>query len=296
MKPPKTIAVHNGKFHPDDVIAIAVLKLIFPKVKIIRTRDPTVFEKADMRVDVCGRYDSAKGDFDHHQKEGAGKRKNGIPYASAGLIWRHFGKQLTKRDEVWQLIDEGIMQYVDADDTGIQTYTPEKLDPYKIRDIVLNYNPVWTNESDALYDARFFEMVGMFEKILIVEIERCESKVLGEKLVLEEVKKLPSHAQYIVFERHLPWKQVVVEKTNLLFAVVHNPVENNWAVLAIPKTKTSLFDNRKYLPKTWGGLTGEALQNVTGVSDAVFCHNKLFCAIAKSKEGAIALVEQALAA
>jgi uncharacterized UPF0160 family protein len=39
----------------------------------------------------------------------------------------------------------------------------------------------------------------------------------------------------------------------------------------------------------------EELAQVTGVADAVFCHNKLFMAVAKSKEGAIKLAELALA-
>ena len=33
------IAVHEGKFHADDVFAAAILTLVFPKIKIIRTRD-----------------------------------------------------------------------------------------------------------------------------------------------------------------------------------------------------------------------------------------------------------------
>ena len=49
-------------------------------------------------------------------------------------------------------------------------------------------------------------------------------------------------------------------------------------------------------PKEWGGLRDEALQRVTGVSDAVFCHTGLFLCGAKSKEGAITLARKALEA
>jgi len=89
----KIIAVHNGEFHTDDVFAVAILKLIYPNLIAIRTRDKDKLKEVDARVDVGFKYDPSSGDYDHHQKEGAGKRKNGVPYASAGLIWKHFGKK-----------------------------------------------------------------------------------------------------------------------------------------------------------------------------------------------------------
>jgi uncharacterized UPF0160 family protein len=39
---------------------------------------------------------------------------------------------------------------------------------------------------------------------------------------------------------------------------------------------------------------GKDLQKVTGISDATFCHRSLFYAVAKSKKGAIKLVELAI--
>ena len=39
-------------------------------------------------------YDIGFGKYDHHQKGGNGVRKNGVPYAACGLIWKDFGKDL----------------------------------------------------------------------------------------------------------------------------------------------------------------------------------------------------------
>ena len=58
--------------------------------------------------------------------------------------------------------------------------------------------------------------------------------------------------------------------------------------------KLHTFNNRKNFPQDWAGLRDEELQKVTQVSDAIFCHRGLFLAVAKSKEGAIALAEKAL--
>ena len=49
------------------------------------------------------------------------------------------------------------------------------------------------------------------------------------------------------------------------------------------------------LPESWAGKDGEELQKITGVPDAIFCHNKRFMASAGSREGAIALAQKAIA-
>ncbi len=41
------IATHSGKFHADDVWAVAVLDLVFPDSDLVRTRDPEVIAAAD---------------------------------------------------------------------------------------------------------------------------------------------------------------------------------------------------------------------------------------------------------
>ncbi|MDX6722703.1 MAG: hypothetical protein QOD73_1107, partial [Solirubrobacteraceae bacterium] len=64
-------------------------------------------------------------------------------------------------------------------------------------------------------------------------------------------------------------------------------------VEAVPRELGS-FDNRLSLPEAWAGLSGEALAEVTGVEDAVFCHVKRFLAVARTREGVARLAEQAL--
>ncbi len=68
-----------------------MLGLVHGPLQIVRTRDEALLAAADVRVDIGGRSDPASGDFDHHQRGGAGERANGIRYASFGLVWRHHG-------------------------------------------------------------------------------------------------------------------------------------------------------------------------------------------------------------
>ena len=53
------------------------------------------------------------------------------------------------------------------------------------------------------------------------------------------------------------------------------------------------FLRRKYFPESWAGKRDSELAGITGVLDAVFCHNHRFIAVAGSKEGAFALAKLA---
>jgi uncharacterized UPF0160 family protein len=55
------------------------------------------------------------------------------------------------------------------------------------------------------------------------------------------------------------------------------------------------FTARQDLPRAWAGLRDAELAAVTGVADAVFCHNGRFIAGAGSLQGALRLAELALA-
>jgi uncharacterized UPF0160 family protein len=69
-----------------------------------------------------------------------------------------------------------------------------------------------------------------------------------------------------------------------------------WRIQTVPVEPGS-FEDRKSLPQAWAGLSDDALKAVTGIDDAMFCHNGLFIAGAESfestmKMAAIALQEE----
>ena len=66
--------MHGGAFHADDVFAVAILKSIYPDLRVVRTRDPKKLRGADARVDVGNKYNHKTKDYDHHQREMAGKQ------------------------------------------------------------------------------------------------------------------------------------------------------------------------------------------------------------------------------
>ena len=287
----KKIAVHSGSFHADDVFAVGILRLIYPKLKVIRTRDPEELKKVDARIDVGGKYNPEKNDYDHHQREGAGERDNGILYASTGLIWKHFGKKLVSNDIIWKNIDEKIIQYIDADDSGIKTYTSEKLKPYTISAAIAGFNPPWPNSKNPkLFAKNFEEAVKFATRIMNGEIGRMEGKFKGKEIIMKEAADAKD---YIILDEYIPWKKVSVEETDLKFVIYKNDMDNKWMAVAVPKSMDS-FENRKSFPMRWGGLMDEELEKVSGVKGAIFCHRALFIVAAKSKKGIIEMVEKAL--
>ncbi len=156
------VATHPGTFHADDVFAVATLGLALGPFDLVRTRDRARLAEADLRVDVGGASDPATGDFDHHQRGGAGERANGIRYASFGLVWREHGARLAGGEEPARAIDERLVQGVDANDTGqtIAEALVADIRPMTASGLVGAMNPSWDEPLDpAQEDARFGEAV-----------------------------------------------------------------------------------------------------------------------------------------
>jgi uncharacterized UPF0160 family protein len=290
------VATHPGNFHADDVFAVATLGLAHGALEIVRTRDEAVIAAADARVDVGGRDDPATGDFDHHQKGGAGERPNGIRYASFGLAWRQHGAALAGSDEAAAAIDERLVQGVDANDTG-QTITQPlvgDIRPMTVSGVVAALNPAWDENLDASQeDARFADAVALATRILDREIAGAAAFDRARGLVRDAIA-CAADPRIVELERNMPWREAVVTGAPDARFVVY-PKSDGWGLQAVPRELGS-FDNRLDLPAAWAGLSGAELAAASGVEDAVFCHTAGFYASARSREGILALAAGALAA
>ncbi len=287
----KILVTHNGTFHTDEIFATAALSILFNgNIKVIRTRDPKWFEKADFLYDLGGEYNPSRNRFDHHQPGGAGKRENGIPYATFGLIWKTYGEKICGSKEIAEHIDQSLVQSIDAPDNGLDTFkvTTEAGGPYTIDDVVNAFRPSWKEDEES--DEPFFKLVDWAKEFLLRKISKNKDRIEGEKFVKQAYDQA-TDKRLIVLPDYYPWRNLFLKYPEPLYVVV--PRMNKWNVYATQKEKGS-FENRKSLPKEWAGLRDEALAKASGVADATFCHNALFLAVAKSKEGAIELAKKAL--
>ncbi|MGH8855567.1 MAG: MYG1 family protein [Telluria sp.] len=309
------IVTHNGKFHADDAWAVAVLHILFPDADIVRTRDAAIIEAADFVVDVGGIWDAPTGRFDHHQKGFDGARTSGVPYASAGLVWREYGARCVAAlaaqhaghqldpDTAQQMayaIDADIVQYLDLSDVGAARNAPGG---YGMSAVVSGYNPNWLDEqrlgygleADAYRLAQFRKAMAFLTDVMANAVKYR----VGAILALAQVRQseaLDNGRLLFLKNAALPWSSVVrKEMPRVLFVISHSLSEDRYMLHTVPAAADS-FEARADLPASWAGLRDADLAAVTGVADAKFCHNGRFIAAAKSYAGAYAMAKQALKA
>jgi len=290
-----TVAVHNGKFHPDDVFVVAILSLYLKKpLQIFRTRDQKIWSGCDYVCDVGGEYDPAKNHFDHHQVGYDEKRNNGIVYSSAGLIWKEFGEKICGSAEVAQKIDEKIIQPIDANDNGIDLTKNnfEGISPYNFGDYIYALNPL-PSEGYKKSMQKFRIAVAEAKKVLEREIQKATEKI-AQKKVVETIYKNTEDKKIIVLDDNYSWTSVLAEYPEPLFVITPDFENTTWHVNAVKKNDTA-FESKLSFPESWAGLRDEDLQKISTVPDAIFCHKARFIAVAKSKEGAIKLAQLAIA-
>jgi uncharacterized UPF0160 family protein len=290
----KTIVTHSSHFHPDDVCAVAVIHMILGgKYRLIRTRNMEIAQKADFLLDFGGEHDPMRQRFDHHQQGGAGVRENGAPYASFGLVWKEYGERLCGSLSIAQSIDENIVAPLDASDNGIDF--PENKDgvaPYLFGDFLHSLNPVWSEDENSR-DERFKVAVTYAVTMISRAIDREKKNEKGREFT-EAIYQSSPDKKIIILETGYPWRKVLLSHPEPLFVIYPNTQDKTWSAKAVPLGEG--FKNRISFPASWAGKRDSDLAKVSGVSDATFCHNALFLAVAKSREGAIALAKKALQA
>ncbi|KKT81139.1 MAG: hypothetical protein A3B07_01605 [Candidatus Yonathbacteria bacterium RIFCSPLOWO2_01_FULL_43_27] len=289
----KKIVTHSGNFHADEIFACATLSLLFDgAIEIVRSRDPKVWETGDVVLDVGSVYDEAQLRFDHHQEGFSEARENGIPYASFGLIWKHFGEKVAGSAYAARVIDERLVQPIDAGDNGVETYTRHgDVSPYLISDVIGSFRPAWNEKRTG--DLGFHEAFLVALQILKREIVLAQGEEEGTRRT-EEAYAHAEDKRIIIIDSHYSWYGVLKNYPEPLFVVKPNrETDGQWKVEAV-RDDTHSFKNRKNLPLAWAGKKDGELAQISGVSDATFCHNKRFIAVASSKEGALLLARRAV--
>ena len=291
------VATHDGSFHADEVFALGALALLGGELEIVRTRDRDALAAADLRVDVGFSSDPRSGDFDHHQREGAGARENGIRFASFGLVWGHYGRRLCHGDaDVADAVDAVLVQGIDANDNGQTLARPlvEGVRAMTVSDAVAAMNALWDEELSPAGERERFDAAVAFAAGLIER--EIASAAAGRRavLVVQEATARSRDPRLVELEHNVPWKPTVVRSSAEALFVIY-PKTKGWGLEAVPRELGS-FENRLDLPAAWAGLDGPELAALTGVDDALFCHAQRFLAVARSREGIRALAAQALAA
>ena len=288
-----TLITHGGTFHADEVFGTVILSKIFREANVLRTFK--VPEGLDNDVII---YDIGGGRFDHHQRGGNGQRENGVPYSSVGLLWKEFGYYIVKNTcnnpyLVWSLIDRDLIQGIDAQDNGVMPKTDYPTSPMTVSNTISSFNPTW--DSNENVDEAFKKAVDFATVIFDNVLTNAIAKAKAQEIVEEAIEN--AEDGIMILDRFVPWQEFVFSSTNpkakkIMFAVFpSNRGGFNWQ--CVPD-KLNSFGQRKAVPSEWKGLNGEALQSITGISTASFCHPAGFIGGADTLTDAIALAKLAV--
>lgn len=299
----KRLVTHNGSFHADDLFAAATLSLYLDKkgfdYEIVRTRDMEVIKNADYVFDVGGIYDPATNRFDHHQKNGSGKRENGIPYAAFGLVWKHFGMELCGNDkEVYEIIDKEIASPVDANDNGVDIVSLKfkNIKPYMGSRVFSIFEPTW-QETENHIDQIFKDQVIKIKEVLNREIKVAKDDVLGIH-ILEQAYQNAENKKIIILEQSLPrylYQQVLSSYKEPIYLILPSEHSESYKVEAISQSPDTM-KSRLPFPNNWRGFifNENNKEHISKISGVHFVHNSGFLANLNNKENAIKFAEKAL--
>lgn len=287
----KTIGTHSGKFHADDVMATAILRLLLGDIKVIRTRNENILRTLDLV------YDIGLGEFDHHQPNKE-IRENNIPYAACGLIWREFGarvihkfnSQLEENDiiSIFDYVDKNLVQGIDAADNGIDIKSDIKVT--SISDIIRSFNPTWDSK-DSIDEA--FEESAQYATEVLKRMIRGQVSVINARTIVNEAFQNRRASQIMVLKTGCPWlEQLLSIDVNNEVLFVISPGDNN-AEYKIQTVKKAVgtFEARKDLLESIRGKSSEEINSIIKINDAIFCHKAGFIASAKSMESALKIAQ-----
>tara|TARA_B100000767_G_scaffold53108_1_gene48687 strand:- start:1028 stop:1945 length:918 start_codon:yes stop_codon:yes gene_type:complete len=296
------LITHSGGFHADELLSSAVLTRLFPTAQLLRSRDQLWLTPASNKIiyDVGGVYDVEAQIFDHHQRPGP-LRKDGQPFSSFGLIWAHYGQDylaaMSIPDEDIEAIhakfDIEFVMPIDLLDNGaIEPSVAGPLANLTLPALLESLKPVFDDMSSTANDDAFFAALPIVHRF--IEAILCgfaaEARALG--IVKEAIDKVGT-SQILELPTGMPYSSILddVKADHILF-VIH-PRGNDWTLNGIKLSKYT-FDQRADLPASWAGLSDSALEAVTGVKGAKFCHNARFIAVASTREAILEMANKAV--
>lgn len=279
----RSVGTHDGRFHADEVTAIALL-LLFGYVdrdKIIRTRDPLQLEKCEFICDVGGEYDPKKKRFDHHQSTYQGA------LSSAGMVWLYLKEQGKVSDEMYDHFQRVLIRSVDAQDQG---YAPKENWLATFSSVVANFMPAKYDTSKETVNRAFLEAIDFVFGHLT---RLCAQWNYVQESRMKVKQVMASSDQWMVFDVPMPWMEAFFaeggERHPALYVIM--PAGDHWKLRCIPPSLNEPMKMRRALPESWAGLSDRNLQSVTHIPGAIFCHKGRFISIWATKEDAIKAVE-----
>jgi uncharacterized UPF0160 family protein len=276
---PRSVGIHDGTFHADEVTACALLHLfnLIDSDKIRRTRDSKVLSQCEYVCDVGGIYDPDKKLFDHHQAEYKGKM------SSAGMIllYLHDTGHLNTQD--YNFFNNSLILGVDAHDNGVGPLLPGVC---TYSQLISNFTPIKYDSIPETQNQAFMEAFHFAYSHLHRLWERHKYVQSCKETVREVMQQMQ---ECLIFEQSIPWMESFFELdgANHPAKFLIMPSGNHWKLRGIPPTLRQSMQVRIPLPEEWAGHLNTELKEITQIPGAIFCHKERFISVWKTKEDAL---------
>jgi uncharacterized UPF0160 family protein len=279
----KKVAVHNGVFHADDVLCVALLEHFLERdVTVIRNRKEDVLAEADIICDV------GHGEFDHHQEDSE-KYPNGIKMAACGKVARALASAGYITVDELELLKVKALYAVEGLDNGQKDETDPYPNPFSFVSVINN-----TDDEGGIYgtaqDAKFAQAVEMakivLERIMVTIKEEIENASLLEDYIYRR-----ENPHYVIMEdkyirswqnRIIDYNDKVEENERIMIVMYPSGQPNEWRIQVVPKASNS-FESWIKIPEKVAALDG-----------FVFRHAAAFIAGFTNKDSAIEAMKMSI--
>lgn len=277
---------HAGQFHADDVFSSALLRMINPDIKIVRTFNPP--------ADATIVFDIGGGEYDHHGEKEFREWNPECPYAAFGKLWRSLGvKVCDDHDAAAFSVDKNLVSEVDWTDNVGNIEHPNTLSV-----AIASFNPDFLEiefgkDHDELEteirDRAFEKAVGVAYKILFRFVKTAVDKANLEALIPDRVVILDG---IMLMDAYIPWKDYAdslnAENDGEVKFGIYPSMRGGWNVERMQKhnnPKEAYAD----FPMEWRGKRADELPD--GVT---FCHASGFLTAFETKEDAVRYTREAI--
>ncbi|MEA3405348.1 MAG: MYG1 family protein [Pseudomonadota bacterium] len=276
------LVTHSGRFHADEVFATSMV-LMVEEHEITRTRDEEIIKQADIVLDVGAEYDPATLRFDHHQNSFTEEREDGTPFATAGLIWRHYASRIFaakglegeyETNFATQWVDQKLISDIDAVDNGVFSE-----DPRPSVSLLIAMMNESSDEPEKQEEA--FKKALEFTTDILNNFIKAAIKEAEVVVELEEYAKTVEEG-VLILDKNLPFKDFIRSHPEIK-RVVYPRSEDQFGVFCNTK--------ENHLPERFRGLRDKELNEVSGLTDSIFCHKSGFMAVCLSLESALFLAK-----
>lgn len=267
-----TVGTHDGCFHADEILSIALLRLGQPQLQYVRTRDEQILS-GTLRVDV------GEGLLDHHGHRAAA----GV--AACSRVYALLVQSEAIPDWAQGVLDP-IVAVTAAWDTG--DASQQHLLPY------VHALQAACTATGGDMDAAFAKALEMVEAHIHALLEAAEAAAAAQASA-EAVLHASPDADVVCFPaecRAADVKQLMHNAGHPAIYYVSPESPADWRVLccAPQDGAYSPFASKSLIPERFRSLRGDSLSEAAGLpqGSGIFCHAAGFIAGFKTRDAAMA--------